>query len=652
MDLESLALKRYLTKKGPKALEQLQAKSKEQDKSLIDVFHELYSEHNQYDKILSGIKEEKRLLKKDPREARTLAGKPKQIDEQDYKKTVTSKKRIPENAPTIQKEDNNATIASKKSIKKEDETLTIQSRKPKSITGKKTQEPLPIPKTVEDETATIASKKSIKKEDDSVTINSKAKISEDKTATINNRVKDNLYASEEKPEEEKDNHATMPSQKRKPARDSVQRKLDELGDMFAEPEEKTTEIKTKLEDLFEIGSKIGKGGMGEVISGTQKNLERTVALKKLTQKFNPELIKRFLLEAKITAQLDHPAIPPVHDLLSEELTFIMKYVQGETLSSVIEKRKNKQHTYTENEILRLFIKACEGTAYAHAKGVIHRDLKPENIMVGKFGEVYVMDWGLAKAKGQPDITGHSVIPQKDGEKLTMVGDIMGTPLYMAPEQAAGELEQIDSLSDQYSLGASLYELITLEEPFSTSGTPENLLYRVMKGNIKQIKKKISPELKSIILKAMSTDKKERYESVTEFMTDIQNYLEGKQVQAHKYSLVEKIQRAYKKHSKKILAIAGGLFLTATAGAAYSNLQTRAIEAEAGKAKAEAKAEKAKTKAAKEKEKTAQAEAKAEKERAKTLAKQKQRQKQKKQKQQKQKQKSLKKKKKKQIWRLN
>ena len=279
---------------------------------------------------------------------------------------------------------------------------------------------------------------------------------------------------------------------------------------------------------FDVQKEIAHGGMGAVLLARDKALEREVAVKVIRPQVadSEEHRVRFLDEAQITAQLEHPNIVPVHDLGKNsqgDLYVTMKLVKGRSLGQIIEDLKNAEHssckgaqrptkadrssalqsgesseaseknsalesqaTISLSELLNIFLKVCDGMAFAHSRGVIHRDLKPDNIMVGSFGEVLVMDWGLAKIVGREDAHAGELVTSSRVEKdagQTLDGAAMGTPAYMPPEQAEGEISKIDHRSDIYSLGAILYEILTLRRPFQGK-TPMEVMLKVSEGKLK------------------------------------------------------------------------------------------------------------------------------------------------------------------------
>jgi serine/threonine-protein kinase len=236
---------------------------------------------------------------------------------------------------------------------------------------------------------------------------------------------------------------------------------------------------------YQLFGEIARGGMGAVLKARDPDLGRELALKVLLEqhKDQPELVRRFLEEAQIGGQLQHPGIVPIYELgafADRRPFFAMKLVRGRTLASLLEERGTPGHDLPR--FLSIFEQIAQTVAYAHARGVIHRDLKPTNVMVGAFGEVQVMDWGLAKVlprggaadgavPGEPEPTETVVATARGDSDHSRAGSVMGTPAYMAPEQARGEVEAIDERADVFALGSILCEVLTGRPAFTgrTSG---------------------------------------------------------------------------------------------------------------------------------------------------------------------------------------
>ena len=246
---------------------------------------------------------------------------------------------------------------------------------------------------------------------------------------------------------------------------------------------------------YEVGYTISHGSMGAIHGARDLNLGRTVAMKVMLgdQSANRQNLARFVREARVMGQLEHPNIAPVHELAvgdDNRVYYTMKYVRGVTLKDVLGRiEAGKEETIKEyplSKLVFIFQKVCDAISYAHSKGVIHRDLKPENIMIGEHGEVLVMDWGLAKLIDEPELDYPRGPSESDteGEDLagTAAGDILGTPLYMAPEQAAGRNHKLDERTDIFALGGILFSILTLKAPVTASNMDE-LLRKIEMGFI-------------------------------------------------------------------------------------------------------------------------------------------------------------------------
>ena len=295
---------------------------------------------------------------------------------------------------------------------------------------------------------------------------------------------------------------------------------------------------------------VARGGMGVVYAALDEMLDRRVALKVLdTPDPDGSLAARLNREARVLAHLEHPGIVPVHDvgtLADGRVFYTMKFVEGRRLD------KHIQSVTSLPDRLRLFLRICDSVAFAHARGVLHRDLKPSNIMVGAFGEVLVMDWGLAKILRDPAVVGAdftSVPPTHASptarSEITGHGAVLGTPGFMSPEQARGDIEHLDLRSDIYSLGAILKFLCT--EGASTAAP----------GQAQPAK-----SLVAIWNKAMTENPAARYETAEALALDVSRYLDGLPVSARKENLAEKLGRFYRRYNVAILLLLAYLIMRA------------------------------------------------------------------------------------------
>jgi serine/threonine-protein kinase len=278
-----------------------------------------------------------------------------------------------------------------------------------------------------------------------------------------------------------------------------------------------------------IFPEIGRGGMGRIHPATDRNLIRHVALKRLDKELAKEPFYRdgFIAEAQITGQLEHPNIVPVHELAvapNGVPYFTMKLVQGMSFDRWL-KDPSRPLGSTERieEGLEILVKVCDAIAYAHHRGVVHRDLKPDNIMVAGFGQVYLMDWGLARLTKTRPASG-------DGSQMEAPGPC-GTPDYMAPEQARGNPAEMDERSDVFGLGAIMYELVTGKVPYGKLRGAEAVLKQARLGAVVPIEQAaagvgVSRTLRNIVARATSPRPADRYQTVLELQRDITSFLRG------------------------------------------------------------------------------------------------------------------------------
>lgn len=293
---------------------------------------------------------------------------------------------------------------------------------------------------------------------------------------------------------------------------------------------------------YQVVGDIAKGGMGEVLLAYDPICGRRIALKRIREDFqdHPALIQRFVKEARITAQLTHPSIIPIYQIYpgdGKSTYYTMPYVEGKTLKQFLrDVRTIEKEGFKSDEVggsipsfMRIFLSICQAVAYAHSFGVLHRDLKPENIIVGNYGQVLILDWGLAKVledlSQDPEITPK----EKPGNSITHVGKVVGTISYMAPERALGEPATVQT--DIYSLGVILYQFLTLRFPFRRESLKE--FRKDMKNEILHDPAEVAPYrdvprlLSAIVTKCLSPIPEHRHQTVDALIYDIENFLEGR-----------------------------------------------------------------------------------------------------------------------------
>jgi formylglycine-generating enzyme required for sulfatase activity/serine/threonine protein kinase len=360
-----------------------------------------------------------------------------------------------------------------------------------------------------------------------------------------------------------------------------------IRDIEAEPRE-TAEpldstpfaLEVKETDRYEVGEEIARGGMGRILRAWDRPLRRSLAMKVLLGGVgsggpnNDPVLARFLDEARITGQLDHPGVVPVHDLgvdAEGRSYFTMRLVEGRDLSAIVRLVREGKEGWTLTRAIGVLVRVCEAVAYAHSKGVIHRDLKPANVMVGRFGETYVMDWGLAKTfestTAAPGASAarparETVDPLFLRSARTLDGSVFGTPVYMPPEQAEGRVDEIDARSDVYALGSMLYELLAGYPPYVTVGlraTPLEILGAVRSGPpvaLESIARGLPAELVAIAEKAMARAKEARYETVAAMAEDLRAYIEDRVVRAHRTGAVIEFRKWVRRNRATAAALAG------------------------------------------------------------------------------------------------
>ncbi len=388
-------------------------------------------------------------------------------------------------------------------------------------------------------------------------------------------------------------------------------------------------------DRYTMQGEIARGGMGVILRVKDRNLDRTLAMKRMLTPpdetgGDAEVARfaRFLEEAQLTAQLDHPSIVPIHELGTDaegRTYYTMRLVKGREFGQVIREIHEGQPgtregnatgqeggdvpkaaprvTWNLQRALGVMVRVCQAVAYAHGKGVIHRDLKPANIMVGDLGEVYVLDWGVAKLSGKRGeqglaggvTEGHPVEPLStarwasgEPDLETLDGAVVGTAAYMPPEQAAGRAAEVDERSDIYALGAILYEVLVGHPPYlgpgrrASAGELLTAVTRHPPEEIRQLNAQASAELAAICEKAMARDPAERYPSCVELAEELQAYLDQRVVKAHRSGPWAEARKWVQRHRgtsfSALVAIAVGLGALATINVMQARSRARLAQA--------------------------------------------------------------------------
>jgi serine/threonine protein kinase len=357
---------------------------------------------------------------------------------------------------------------------------------------------------------------------------------------------------------------------------------------------------------YRLVGELARGGMGAVLKVWDEDLGRPLAMKVVlgqagertgeTPQVSERVLARFLEEAQITGQLDHPGIVPVHELGLDErgrVFFTMRLVRGLTLKQVLSLEKKNEKGWTRSRALEVLLKVCDTMAFAHEKGVIHRDLKPSNVMVGRFGEVYVVDWGLARSRAAegPAATppvesapvhvrtrrGSDAPARGTSPVYTRQGDVVGTPYYMSPEQARGDLAAMGPWSDIYSAGAMLYQLVAGEPPYAEGdGTDAVRVLAALKAGPPASlarRRDVPGELVAICERAMARDPAARYADMRAMAGDLRAFLDQRVVRAYRTGALVELEK-WIARNRAVAASAALALVVAGVAAAWVALAER------------------------------------------------------------------------------
>jgi hypothetical protein len=331
------------------------------------------------------------------------------------------------------------------------------------------------------------------------------------------------------------------------------------------------------------------GGLGEVYVALDTELNREVALKEIKLQHARDISsrQRFMLEAEINGGLEHPGIVPVYGFgqyADGRPYYAMRFIRGDSLEEAIDRFHEGQQQadvfdcVNFRKLLARFVAVCNAIEYAHSRGVLHRDLKPRNIMLGKYGETLVVDWGLAKARGRAEryieAGEHTLLPRSgSGSTPTQYGAAIGTPAYMSPEQAAGRLDELGPATDVYSLGATLYHILTGEPPLDRDDLATTLR-RIQAGDFpppRAINPHVPAALEAVCLKAMALSPGDRYASPALLAEDVERWLGDEPVAAHRDRWMTSIRRWVRKHPRIDAALAATILIGLVSAVVISTL---------------------------------------------------------------------------------
>ena len=359
------------------------------------------------------------------------------------------------------------------------------------------------------------------------------------------------------------------------------------------------EFPNREDHRYEIIDLHARGGLGVVSLAFDRELKRQVALKEIQNRLadDEDSRARFVLEAKVTGKLEHPGVVPVYSLgyhTDGRPYYAMRFIRGRSLAEAISQFHDECqspsqmqaafHSVSFRNLLGRFVDMCNAVAYAHARGILHRDLKPANVMLGEFGETLVVDWGLAKDRSEtesdPKCKEQSLsYPQTAGP--TQVGSAIGTPAYMPPEQAAGALEKVGPASDVYSLGATLYHLLTNQAPVKGASIGE-LLRKAKAGDFPNpcsVDAHVPKPLEAICLRAMMLDPADRYGSSQELAGDVERFLADDRVSVYRETASEVLGRFTRRHRVPMQVAVAATILIALVSLGAALITNRARQAE-------------------------------------------------------------------------
>ncbi|MFO0948264.1 MAG: serine/threonine-protein kinase [Planctomycetota bacterium] len=340
-------------------------------------------------------------------------------------------------------------------------------------------------------------------------------------------------------------------------------------------------VELRSTSTFQLERIYDEGGLGQIWLAAEQNTGRQVAVKRIKPDARSETDprRRFIQEAKVSSKLQHPNIVPIYHLGitsgNNEPYYAMPFIRGRTLDDVVcehhETRKGgSQDPGKPNRLLSIFLKICDAVSYANSVGIVHRDLKPQNVMVGTFGEVFVLDWGLAKNLADESSTeeegcnSDSFPSVSENDSATQAGTILGSPLYMAPEQAAGRADAIDARTDVYGLGGILYKILCGKAPHARDArhSPLEHFAKIQKEPVPSVARqglKVPPALAAICDKTLALDPADRYQNASELKEDVERWLVGSPVSVYREPALRTIARWALRH-RRLSSVAAGIVI--------------------------------------------------------------------------------------------